>query len=150
VTIRSAAADAEIHVTMDGTEPTQLVPKKVKRRADVGLSAVNLANVIPTWGVATFDFTITAPAEPGTYNFQRHMQASKGGAFGEAAPLKRVSVVAPEEYQRLLASFATDPEPERTNSGRASIESSASRENPPPPVRLRPGRCRFRPDHARK
>jgi hypothetical protein len=81
---------------MDGTEPTQLVPKKVKRRADVGLSAVNLANVIPTWGVATFDFTITAPAEPGTYNFQWHMQASKGGAFGEAAPLKRISVVAPE------------------------------------------------------
>ena len=231
VTIRSAAADAEIHVTMDGTEPTQrdteidsgdsvvvdhpltlkargwlpdgtssasqvcvytlrpapgwgasfddqsvpsflaagqvakvsvslrnigsmpwtpgqlaLVPQKAKDARTWGVSAVNLANVTPTWGVATFDFTITAPAEPGTYNFQWHMQASNGGAFGEAAPLKRISVVAPEEYQRLVASFATAPEVERTNSGRASTgasappkKSSATSSPAPLPLPLPPG-----------
>jgi hypothetical protein len=69
-----------------------LIPRKDKDARTWSVENVQLSAAIPTWGVAVFTFTITAPTEPGTYNFQWRMRGP-GGGFGEASPLKRISVL---------------------------------------------------------
>jgi len=98
-----------------------LNPRKDKDARIWSAANVQLKEATPTWGVAVFDFVITAPAEPGTYNFQWRMHGPRGG-FGEASPLKRISVVSSAEYQQLLASFASDSPATGTSHGAAATE----------------------------
>ncbi len=55
--------------------------------------AVTPAAPVEQWKEADFDFPITAPAEPGTYNFEWRMGNASGATFGEASPVKRILVV---------------------------------------------------------
>lgn len=48
---------------------------------------------VAPWKEADFEFALSAPAGPGTYNFEWRMGTSAGLPFGEASPVKRVLVI---------------------------------------------------------
>jgi len=55
--------------------------------------AVTPSAPVEQWRDADFDFPITAPAKPGTYNFEWRMGTAAGGTFGEVSPVKRIVVI---------------------------------------------------------
>ena len=59
-----------------------------------GSNLINLPGTIAPGGVATFFFRATAPALPGSYNFQWQMRQDATGFFGDLGP-STVIVVAP-------------------------------------------------------
>lgn len=83
-----------------------LAPRKAKDVETWSVVRAGLQAPVPTWGMAEFEFEVTAPAKPGTYNFDWRMVGPDGASFGEAAPMKRVNVVTPAEYEQLVARFA--------------------------------------------
>jgi hypothetical protein len=60
-----------------------------------------------------FEFQVTAPSTPGTYNFQWQMNLPAGTPFGLASPATSVQVVAagPPNYQGLWWNSPADSEP---------------------------------------
>jgi hypothetical protein len=74
-----------------------LVPRRAKDSAIWGVPTVALQEEVGTWKLASFRFRVSAPKEPGTYNFQWLLQDSEGKTFGEAPPVVRVRVVPPEQ-----------------------------------------------------
>lgn len=76
-----------------------LAPFRAKDAQLWKLGASPLAAATPTWAEATFRFTVTAPAEPGTYSLRFRMQA-EGEVFGEPTPTVRVAVLTVEEFER--------------------------------------------------
>jgi len=61
-----------------------------------GLSRVDVPGVVGRFTDVTFAFTVTAPATPGTYNFQWRMVQDGAEWFGDASENVAVSVEAPE------------------------------------------------------
>ncbi len=59
-----------------------------------GTNRLALAAPVPPGGVASFAFSVTAPAAPAVLNYQWQM-ARTGNVFGAASPLQVVSVEAP-------------------------------------------------------
>ena len=51
-----------------------------------GIARVDLPNDVPPGGTATFNFTVTAPADYGTYNFQWQMVQELVEWFGQKTP----------------------------------------------------------------
>ena len=57
-----------------------------------GLTAASLAGPVAPGGVGSFNFTVTPPAGPGTYNFQWQMVRDGVGYFGSLTPVVSVAV----------------------------------------------------------
>jgi hypothetical protein len=60
---------------------------------------VQLREKVTTWGIAAFVFTVTAPRDPGTYNFQWRV-LTHAGQIGEPTELVRVAVLSSEEFEK--------------------------------------------------
>lgn len=119
-------------------ESYALAPRKVKDVQTWSVVRAGLQAPVPTWKVAEFEFDVTAPEKPGTYNFDWRMQGPDGAAFGESAQMKRVSVVTPAEYQQLVSRFVGE-QAGTTASGTAASSTSgktkgAKREAQPVPL----------------
>lgn len=82
-----------------------LAPRKAKDVHTWNVVRAGLLAPVPTWKVAEFEFDVTAPEKPGTYNFDWRMQGPDGAAFGESVQMKRVNVVTPAEYEQLVSRF---------------------------------------------
>jgi Chitobiase/beta-hexosaminidase C-terminal domain len=95
-------ADVEVVCRNIGTtrwEPGKiwLAPRRARDGGVWNVSKVTPKDTVATWKPAAFSFRVTAPSEPGTYNFQWLLQDSEGGSFGEATPVVRVRVVSAEQ-----------------------------------------------------
>lgn len=104
-----------------------LAPRKAKDAETWQIVRAGLRGPVPTWGIADFEFEVTAPAKPGTYNFDWRMQGPDGASFGEAVPMKRVNVVPPAEYELLVARFAGSLEESATGSEATSRSKDKSK-----------------------
>jgi len=94
-----AGQTANVSVTMTNTGGTTWVPgsyflvsQNPPGNTTWGLSQVGLASSVAPGSNATFNFTVAAPATPGTYNFQWQMNQSGVGYFGGVSTNVPVSV----------------------------------------------------------
>jgi hypothetical protein len=92
-------ATANVSVTMMNNGTTTWSPgtyflgsQNPPGSATWGLSQVSLASSVAPGVSVTFNFTATAPANPGTYNFQWQMNESGVGYFGDVTPNVSISV----------------------------------------------------------
>src|SRR4051794_39487115 len=73
----------------------QLVAQRPVDNATWGVNRVPLPVSVPPGGDVTFDFTVTAPNTPGTYNFEWRMaQTQLLTGFGDFSPVLQMTVVA--------------------------------------------------------
>jgi hypothetical protein len=127
-----------------GTQPWTsgyvLASKKAKAGAKWGLTdGIRLTASIATWEVASFDVIVSAPAEPGTYSLQFELRAPDGTPIDEPTTLKRVEVVNPEEYERLLARFSGPREDEAPPGKAATSARQGTGQNPSLPQGIKEG-----------
>lgn len=113
------SADVEIVCRNLGTnrwqgEGVALVPRRARDAAVWGVAKVALREAVATWKLATFRFRVTAPSEPGTYNFQWLLQDAEGKTFGEETPVVRVRVVLPEQLPGVAAASPGEAGDSRT------------------------------------
>jgi hypothetical protein len=97
----TAGQTANVSVTMMNNGTTTwaagsyfLVSQNPPGNAMWGLSQLGLASSVAPGSSVTFDFTASAPATPGTYNFQWQMNQSGVGYFGGATTNVAISVTA--------------------------------------------------------
>ena len=92
-------------------EEIVLVPRRASDAAIWGAPQAAQKEAVGTWKTAAFNFQITAPAAPGTYNFQWHVRDADGRVFGEATPVVRIRVVPPDQLAALNRNGAPDGGP---------------------------------------
>ncbi len=73
----------------------QLVPVKTGGKFSWTTAAITPEAEAASWAEAEFGFVVTAPAEPGLYNFAWRVAPVNGQPFGEASPLQRIQVLDP-------------------------------------------------------
>jgi hypothetical protein len=90
---------ANVSVTMMNSGTTTWAPgtyflrsQNPSGNAIWGLSQVGLASSVAPGATVAFNFSVTAPATPGTYNFQWQMNQSGVGYFGGLTPNLAISV----------------------------------------------------------
>jgi hypothetical protein len=136
------AMDAEVVCRNLGTTRWEagqisLVPRRAKDAAIWGVSKVPLTDTVAMWKTATFSFRVTAPSEPGTYNFQWLLQDAEGKSFGEPTAVVRIRVVpsnqqsaetksTPESSNQLQVSRAGKADPGLIQGTRSRRETTAS------------------------
>jgi hypothetical protein len=106
-----AGAAILVEVTFRNTTTSEWLPAAGYALASTGPAAntvwtvksVPLAAPVAPGANASFRFTITTPATPGTYNFQWQMTGPAGAPFGQVSPATAIAVVAPgpANYQGL-------------------------------------------------
>jgi len=97
----NAGATASVSVTMTNTGSTTWSASRLYALGSQnpgdnttwGLGRVSLAGDVPPGGSATFTFNITAPATPGTYNFQWRMVQDGVEWFGDSSTNVAVDVL---------------------------------------------------------
>jgi Putative Ig domain len=101
-------ATASVSVTMKNTgtstwqpassyppNPYRLGTQNPQDNQNWGLYRVELTQAVPPGGVYTFNFQISAPSTPGTYNFQMRMVEEWIEWFGDYSPSVTVTVGSP-------------------------------------------------------
>ncbi|HEX7330069.1 MAG TPA: S8 family serine peptidase [Pyrinomonadaceae bacterium] len=68
-----------------------------------GLNRVPLTSFVASNGEALFTFNITAPATPGTYNFQWRMLQEGVQRFGDVTPNVAITVLAPSNQAQFIS-----------------------------------------------
>ncbi|HEX8088524.1 MAG TPA: NBR1-Ig-like domain-containing protein, partial [Blastocatellia bacterium] len=122
----TAGQSAAVSVTMSNTGSTTWAPGSYlltslnpAGNTTWGLSQVALASSVPPGSSATFNFTITAPATAGTYNFQWGMAQSGVGSFGSPGANLPITVSAPSGGTN-NAQFASQTVPASITAGGAA------------------------------
>ncbi|HEY9287537.1 MAG TPA: NBR1-Ig-like domain-containing protein [Candidatus Dormibacteraeota bacterium] len=96
--------------TASGPNPFRLGSQNPQDNATWGLQRVNVAGSIAPGDEATFDFEITAPTTPGTYNVQWRMVQEMVNWFGDFTPNVPL-VVEPAAPPALNVTIAPYPAP---------------------------------------
>jgi hypothetical protein len=88
-----------------------------------GLNQVQLASAVAPGGNATFNFNITAPTVPGSYNCQWGLMQSGVGTFGTASTNVAVNVTSGGGGGTNNAAFVSQSVPSALNTGQSSTVS---------------------------